>query len=95
MQSWFDDRVECRNALSRVKPLAEHDKDLNRKELPWMEPDERLDNPRLFGLNTDNLATLEPKYVPKEWLEKAQKELEEQWKEQNQIQTDEEPSASL
>ena len=76
MQSWFDDRVECRNALSRVKLLAEHDKEINRKELPWMETDERTDNPRLFGLNTDNLATLDLKYVPKEWLNEQRDEVE-------------------
>lgn len=78
MQSWFDDRVECRNALSRVKPLIEHDKELNRKDLPWMEPEERLDNPRLFGLNTDNLATFETKYVPKDWLQEGRDEVQSQ-----------------
>ncbi len=75
VQSWFDDRVECRNALSRVKSLAEHDKELNRKELPWMETDERTDNPRLFGLNTDNLATLDLKYVPRDWLKEERDEV--------------------
>lgn len=78
LQSWFDDRVECRNALSRVKPLSKHDKELNRKDLPWMEPDERTDNPRLFGLNTDNLAPMDLnlKYTPEEWLQGKADEVE-------------------
>lgn len=34
MQSWFDDRVECRNALSKL-PILNGIKDLNRDFLPW------------------------------------------------------------
>lgn len=33
-QSWFDDRVECRNALSKLSYLTGI-KDLNRDYLPW------------------------------------------------------------
>ena len=64
--------MECRNALSRVKPLAEHDKEITRKELPWMEPDERTDNPRLFGMDVNRLATPQTKYVPQQWLEEQE-----------------------
>ena len=34
LQSWFDDRVECRNALSKL-PYLTGIKDLNRDFLPW------------------------------------------------------------
>ena len=34
MQSWFDDRVECRNALSKLSYLTGV-KDLKRDYLPW------------------------------------------------------------
>lgn len=53
LQSWFDDRVECRNALSKVAALSKFDGDLDRKELPWMEPDERPDNLRVYNLAAD------------------------------------------
>ena len=53
LQSWFDDRVECRNALSKVSTLAKFDADLDRKELPWMETDERPDNLRVFNVAAD------------------------------------------
>lgn len=33
-QSWFDDRVECRNALSKLSYLTGV-KDLKRDYLPW------------------------------------------------------------
>lgn len=41
-----------------------------------MEAEERLDNPRLFGLNTDNLATLDLKFVPRDWLKEERDEVE-------------------
>lgn len=41
LQSWFDDRVECRNALSKLSYLAGI-KDLDRAFLPWTRyPEER------------------------------------------------------
>jgi hypothetical protein len=40
-QSWFDDRVECRNALSKLPYLAGI-KELDRGHLPWTRyPEER------------------------------------------------------
>ena len=40
-QSWFDDRVECRNALSKL-PYLNGLKDLDRAFLPWTRyPEER------------------------------------------------------
>jgi hypothetical protein len=54
-QGWFDDRVECRNALSKLSNVSKNDKGVDRKDLPWMETDERVDNPRLFDLNVENL----------------------------------------
>lgn len=56
VQGWFDDRVECRNALSKLSKISEHDSGMDRKDLPWMETDERSDHPRIFNLNVDNLA---------------------------------------
>ena len=53
MQSWFDDRVECRNALSKVGALKKFDGDIDRKELPWMEVDERADNLRVYNVAAD------------------------------------------
>ncbi len=34
LQSWFDDRVECRNALSKLSYLNGI-KDLSRDHMPW------------------------------------------------------------
>ena len=55
VQGWFDDRVECRNALSKVASLARQDikKEMDRAELPWMEPDERLENQRVYNVDGD------------------------------------------
>jgi len=40
-QSWFDDRVECRNALSKL-PYLNGLKELDRSHLPWTRyPEER------------------------------------------------------
>ena len=48
--------MECRNALSKLSKISEHDSGMDRKDLPWMENDERADNPRIFNMNVDNLA---------------------------------------
>lgn len=34
LQGWFDDRVEARNALSKL-PALEQLKNMDRRELPW------------------------------------------------------------
>ncbi len=34
LQGWFDDRVEARNALSKLPTLDQYN-DFDRKELPW------------------------------------------------------------
>lgn len=44
-QGWFDDRVECRNALSKLGMLYAI-RDLDRKEIPWTRyPEEREEFP--------------------------------------------------
>lgn len=52
-QGWFDDRVEARNALSKL-PALEQNQELDRRELPWTnspeERPERIDV--LMGCNT-------------------------------------------
>ena len=47
MQGWFDDRVEARNALSKLKGLRESMVDMDYHDLPWIEKDER--EVRLFN----------------------------------------------
>ena len=47
VQGWFDDRVEARNALSKVKGLRESMVDMDYHDLPWIEKDER--ESRLFN----------------------------------------------
>ena len=53
LQGWFDDRVEARNALSKL-PALEQNQELDRRELPWTnspeERPERIDV--LMGCNT-------------------------------------------
>lgn len=45
LQGWFDDRVECRNALSKLGMLYAI-RDLDRKEIPWTRyPEEREEFP--------------------------------------------------
>ena len=58
VQSWFDDRVECRNALSKLSNRVGKG-DLDRKELPWMEVEERQDHPRVFAVE-DGTQDREP-----------------------------------
>lgn len=58
-QGWFDDRVECRNALSKLGYLYAI-RDLDRREIPWSRyPEERQDYPLRTG------------YVPASFLRKA------------------------
>ncbi len=41
LQGWFDDRVEARNALSKL-PVLESLKGMDRREVPWTNsPEER------------------------------------------------------
>ena len=47
LQGWFDDRVEARNALSKLKGLRESMVDMDYHDLPWIEKDER--EMRLFN----------------------------------------------
>lgn len=51
-QSWFDDRVECRNALSKLSYLTGI-KDLDRNALPWTRYPEERDVLILEGKVTD------------------------------------------
>lgn len=50
MQSWFDDRVECRNALSKL-PYLSGIKDLNTDVLPWTRYPEERDILSLEGIS--------------------------------------------
>ena len=53
MQGWFDDRVEARNALSKVAQLKNKDQRISRKELPWMEREESAERSRLINVDID------------------------------------------
>ena len=49
IKSWFDDRVECRNALSKLGYLNGL-KDLDRSFLPWTRYPEERDSLMVAGL---------------------------------------------
>ena len=51
LQGWFDDRVEARDALSKLKGLRDSMTEMDYHDLPWIEKDER--DGRLFNPKAD------------------------------------------
>ena len=51
LQGWFDDRVEARDALSKLKGLRDSMTEMDYHDLPWIEKDER--EGRLFNPKAD------------------------------------------